>query len=220
MACWQPRRASGISTLVVPPGRGADIDSLGADPLGRNHDGRRASSRYCPGRVPPLKREFPRTSEQTRSARAHQARAVVLALVTLAGCGPEGGAPQQPPKLVFASNAQELGTVEQGEPLQHRFDFRNDGGSALLVDNVKTSCDCAAVVAQPSTVAPGAAGSVAVRCDTDQSHGRVQRSVTVYSNDPAQPVLTLTLGGEVTADAVADPPSLYVGHLRRGERSE
>jgi len=141
-------------------------------------------------------------------------------LVALAGCGPEDGAPQRPPKLAFASSAQELGTVEQGEPLQHRFDFRNDGGSALLIDNVKTSCDCVAVVAQQSTVAPGAAGSVAVRCDTDQSHGRVQRSVTVYSNDPAQPVLTLTLGGEVAVDAVADPPSLYLGHLRRGERSE
>ena len=221
-----------------PTCREADIDSLGADPLGRIHDDLDApmamvarhagagvlvgvaSSRCCRRRALPLNRELRRAREQRRAARAHRAWAVLFALVALAGCGPEGGTPPQPPKLSFASSAQELGTVAQGEPFQHRFEFRNDGGSALVIHNVKTACDCAAALAQESVVAPGASGSIEVRCNSDHSHGRVQRTVTVYSNDPARPVLTLTIGGEVDPDAVADPPALYLGHVRRGQRSE
>ncbi len=59
-----------------------------------------------------------------------------------------------------------------------------------------------------------------MRCDTERAHGPIRPSITVYSNDPAQRVTTLTLAADVTPDVVADPPSLYVGHLRRGERSE
>jgi hypothetical protein len=39
----------------------------------------------------------------------------------------------------------------------------------------------------------------------------------VYSNDPVQPVTTLTLRADVDAEVAADPPQLYVGHVRRGE---
>jgi hypothetical protein len=100
----------------------------------------------------------------------------------------------------------------------HRFDFRNNGGLDLTIDNVRASCTCNAVTAA-KVVPPGGTGGIDVSFDTTDQVGRKARTITVYSNDPGQPVTTLTLAGEVRAVVAADPPQLYVGHLRRGERA-
>jgi hypothetical protein len=57
-------------------------------------------------------------------------------------------------------------------------------------------------------------GTIVVRLDTSRDFGRKTRTITVYSNDPAQPVTTLNLVGEVEAELAADPPALYVGHVQ------
>ena len=53
--------------------------------------------------------------------------------------------------------------------------------------------------------------------DTAHDSGHKTRTITVYSNDPAQPVTNLSLAGEIDAEVAADPPALYVGHLQRGQ---
>jgi len=99
----------------------------------------------------------------------------------------------------------------------HVFTFRNAGGTDLTIDNVRASCDCSGEVDSPRMLSPGDTGGVEVTFDTDGHRGSTTRTVTVYSNDPAQPVTTLTLRGTIVADIIADPPELYVGHLRRGQ---
>jgi hypothetical protein len=56
-----------------------------------------------------------------------------------------------------------------------------------------------------------------VRLDTSRITGRTAKTVSVYTNDPAMPIIALTLTGQVLADLVATPTPLYLGRLRRGQ---
>jgi hypothetical protein len=123
----------------------------------------------------------------------------------------------QSPKIAFESAAPDFGAVDQGTKVTHLFAFRNTGGLELKLDNVRTSCGCTPAASTTAGIPPGASGAIEVTCDTANVFGPQKRTVTVYSNDPAQPVSTLTLSGQVHADAAADPPRVYVGHLGRGQ---
>jgi hypothetical protein len=123
----------------------------------------------------------------------------------------------QAPKITFESVAFDFGAIDQPTKVIHRFAFRNSGGLELKLDNVRTSCGCTAAASTTAGVPPGASGTVDVACDTANAFGPLTETVTVYSNDPTEPVSTLTLSGRVRADAAADPPRLYVGHLGRGQ---
>lgn len=101
--------------------------------------------------------------------------------------------------------------------VRHAFAFRNAGGLDLQIDNLRPSCDCTATAAPVRLLPPGADSAIEVSFDTSDEFGKQTRTITVYSNDPAQPVITLTLRADVDADVAADPPQLYVGHVRRGE---
>jgi hypothetical protein len=121
------------------------------------------------------------------------------------------------PRIAVDEAVYDFGAVEQGTRVTHRYGFRNVGGLALNIDNVRSSCGCTATVASARVLPPGGGAVIEVLFDTAGASGYQSKTVSVYSNDPAQPVATLTLTGRVTADIAADPPQLYVGHLRRGQ---
>ncbi|MBI4516385.1 MAG: DUF1573 domain-containing protein [Deltaproteobacteria bacterium] len=138
-------------------------------------------------------------------------------VATIAACA--SSPPPQPPRLSFAAASYDFGTVEQGAPIEAAFALRNAGGSELSVHHLKSACGCAATLAA-RTVPAGGGGVINVRCDSARASGSISRTVTVYSNDPAQPFATLTLRGTVAAEIAADPPALYLGALRRAERGQ
>jgi len=146
-----------------------------------------------------------------------------LALVTALGAAlagactaPEGGSGRQPPRLAFAATAHDAGRVRQGDAIATAFAFRNAGDLPLVLEPPRVGCDCEAT-ASARTLPPGAEGTIDVRCTAGQTSGPLTRTVTVYANDPGQPATTLALTAEVQPVAIADPPAVYLGHVRRGE---
>ncbi|MBI1817875.1 MAG: DUF1573 domain-containing protein [Deltaproteobacteria bacterium] len=139
-----------------------------------------------------------------------------LALLSLQ-CEPE--ATPRAPHLSFDATVHDFATVEQGTPATHAFSFHNSGGADLIINNLMTASDCTAE-AVPRVVPAGGSGAIQARCDTARLFGTTSRTITVYSNDPAQPVTTLALRGDIAVDVAADPPALYLGHVRRGARAE
>ncbi len=125
--------------------------------------------------------------------------------------------PAAPPKIVFHDTTHDFGRAAQGTTITHSYAFRNAGGLDLTIDNVRASCACTAAAASGRVVPPGGQGAIEASLDTAHDFGRKTRTITVYSNDPAQPVTTLTLVGDVDAEIAADPPELYVGHVTRGQ---
>src|SRR5213078_1183881 len=95
----------------------------------------------------------------------------------------------------------------------------NRGEGVLLIDHVKSSCGCTVAVVSAHEIPIAADGRVTVAVDTARMAGRVNKIVTVYTNDPDNPVVGLTMTGEVSADLLVTPSPLYLGRVRRGDRT-
>lgn len=121
------------------------------------------------------------------------------------------------PRIVFPEPVYDFGTVEQGEQVTKFFRFINQGSRDLRIESVKSSCGCTAAVISADVIPPGREGTISATFDTSRFLGEKVKTITVYSNDPLQPVTTLTLQGEITVEVAADPPQVYFGRLRRGE---
>jgi hypothetical protein len=143
----------------------------------------------------------------------------LAAALWLSGChapGDTARAPVLSPDLAVASAVHDAGRLQAGSPLQHQFTLRNAGGLDLSIDNLRVACDCSATVSA-RIIRPGAQAVVDASCETANAAGAFLRTITVYSNDPAQPVTTLTLRANIDAEVTAIPAQLYVGHCRRGQ---
>jgi hypothetical protein len=122
-----------------------------------------------------------------------------------------------PPKIAFRETTYDFGHAAQGTKVTHTYAFHNGGNLDLSIDNLRTSCDCTVAAMSARIIPPGGDGTIEATFDTAHDSGHKTRTITVYSNDPAHPVTTLSLVGHVDAEVAAEPPALYVGHLRRGQ---
>jgi len=123
------------------------------------------------------------------------------------------------PRLELQERTFDFGTVERGSKIEHTFALPNRGDGVLLIDHVKSSCGCTVAVVSAHEVPSAADARVTVTVDTARMAGRVTKIVTVYTNDPDNPVLPLTMTGQVAADLLLTPTPLYLGHVRRGDRT-
>lgn len=179
---------------------------------------------------------FPLPLHEREKKASHTTLLLTLVLLVCLGCaGPSSGPvavaqfePQSPetassaaptgaaPRIVFAEPVYDFGKVEQGEQVTHMFRFTNQGGQELRIESVKTSCGCTAAVISEDVILPGKEGTISATFDTTHFSGEKAKGITVYSNDPLQPVATLTLQGEITIEVGVEPAQLYLGRVRRG----
>ena len=146
--------------------------------------------------------------------------AVALTATTLAcdAFAPAGTAVRRPPTARFDTTAYDAGSVRQGTPVTYTFTLHNGGDRDLTLDTLRAGCACSAQSLPGRVVPPGGSATIGVRCETGGDRGPTTRTVTVYTNDPAQTVTTLTLTAEVSDGLAAQPRELYVGRVRRGQR--
>jgi hypothetical protein len=137
-------------------------------------------------------------------------------LLLLVSCGRETAPPVAPPHLAFAAPSYDFGRVPQGAPVEHDFAFVNDGGAPLSVTELRVACDATAVLVGPMELPPGGRGTVRARFDTTAAPGTQRRTVTVYSNDPQQRAVLLTLTGTVALEAAAEPAQVFLGTVPAG----
>ena len=146
---------------------------------------------------------------------------LVCCELVFAACAPaqrEASAPAPPPRIAFATSVHDFGAIEQGNAIAHTFAFSNRGGVDLTIDKLRSGCGCEASIDVDRVVPPGATANVRVQCDTKTSSGKQRRTVSIYSNDPVQPVTVVRLVGTVRADATLAPSTFYTGRVHRGER--
>jgi hypothetical protein len=141
---------------------------------------------------------------------------MIVFVLVLGACAEPDTAPLPPPKLAVAQPTYDFGHVLQGTPVEHQFAFTNQGGIELTIMNLRSAPDCAATLVGGGEIAPHASGGVQARFDTDLVHGPQRRTITVYSNDPTQSAVMLTLTGDVALEVAADPPQVYLGVVPPG----
>jgi hypothetical protein len=109
------------------------------------------------------------------------------------------------PRAVFERARQDLGPVPAGGSAEARFPVRNAGAGPLRVVSVHGSCGCLTSGALP-VIAPHASGEIRVAFvpQADWS-GRVEKDLTVRTDDPAQPETRLVLAADVLPLVRIDP---------------
>jgi hypothetical protein len=90
------------------------------------------------------------------------------------------------PEFLFESTVYNFeSAIVEGEIVSHAFDFRNVGGSPLVIRNANASCGCTVPTYSTDSIAPGECGTVEIEFNSRGKGGLVKNSVTLYANtDP------------------------------------
>jgi rhodanese-related sulfurtransferase len=104
-------------------------------------------------------------------------------------------------------------TVQSGSLVTHSFLLTNTGDETLTLSNVRTSCGCTTAALAKRDLPPGESVSVEATVNTKGFHGTVTRTITVSSNDPVTPSITLRIDTTI-ADVAPAPPEIAVADLK------
>lgn len=101
------------------------------------------------------------------------------------------------PKLMLDQNQFDFGKVVEGKLVETKIGFKNTGEAPLEIIDVKTSCGCTAALLSSKKLNPGESGNVRIELDTTGREGKLTRTVTLFTNDPAQANQTITLSANI-----------------------
>jgi hypothetical protein len=111
----------------------------------------------------------------------------------------------------------DFGTVDAGQEASHDFVFTNVGTAPMELSPGMTTCRCTVSLVNATAVPPGESSKVKVTWRPRGELGPYRRTVSIHTNDPERPDVTLTVAGEVTVGLRADPPELVFSGLGLGE---
>lgn len=138
-------------------------------------------------------------------------RATWAMMVVMAGWVAASVALAQP-KIELSETLFDFGTVWQGEPLSKDFTVKNTGDAPLTLD-VETSCGCTTPTKPKSPLGPGESDKLTITYRSDHRKGPANQRVTIKTNDPANPTLTVTVRGEVKPMYSAEPDRVNFGRV-------
>jgi len=105
--------------------------------------------------------------------------------------------PSSKAKIFVPNTAWDWGYMPKGIKVSHTYKIQNVGEDTLKITSVKPSCGCTSAPLKKNNLAPGEIVDLEVSFDSKNMMGKVNKSVTVSSNDPASPSLALTFSANV-----------------------
>lgn len=124
------------------------------------------------------------------------------------------------PKLVAEAPDFNFGQVFAGQKVEHTFTFLNQGDAPLEIEQVRSSCGCTAALVSARSIPPGESGEIRTTFDSSRFRGNVLKTVTLYSNDPAQRTAQFQLRGIVRQEILPAPERISLGTLTPGASRE
>lgn len=115
------------------------------------------------------------------------------------------------PKLVLQQTSYDFGDIKQGEKVSHIFVLSNSGGDLLTISNVTASCGCTAAAPEKNELAPGESTNLTVSFNSSGRRGKQNKTVRIFSNDPQNPEMVLTITGIVVlpGETSSGSPLIY-----------
>lgn len=101
------------------------------------------------------------------------------------------------PVASFEKKTIDFGDIKPGDKANCDFVLKNNGKNNLIIRKTKASCGCTAVALGESTILPGKETTIRATFDSNGKSGRQYKSVTVITNDPANPEHVLTISGNI-----------------------
>jgi uncharacterized protein DUF1573 len=102
------------------------------------------------------------------------------------------------PVMSFAEQQFDFGTIQQGDVVEHVFEFTNTGNTNLVIANAVGSCGCTVPEYPEAPVAPGESGEIIVKFNSAGKSGRQTKTVTITTNT-TKGTETLTIKANITA---------------------
>ncbi len=120
------------------------------------------------------------------------------------------------PKIQFDTLTYSFHTVNLNQKVTYNFKFKNVGTADLVIKDIKTSCDCAAVENIHRPVPPNGEGEIIATLSTGSTVEDKNESIFVYSNVPKQPPVELKLYAQVVSEITIIPSELVFSDLSFG----
>jgi rhodanese-related sulfurtransferase len=105
------------------------------------------------------------------------------------------------PTIYVAEPVYNFGSVSDGFAIIHTFVLENRGDQALTILSITAQCGCTTTgLRTPHTIDPGDSVELEARVNTVSFGGHtISKTISVNSNDPETPRLTLEIAGQVIA---------------------
>ncbi len=97
------------------------------------------------------------------------------------------------PKLKPDSSLVDFGRIKSGTLGQQELTLKNTGKKELIIRSLQPNCSCVNASVDQMTLKPGAVAKLKIVFNTQGRKDTQQKSLTIYSNDPQNPVQRITL---------------------------
>jgi hypothetical protein len=101
------------------------------------------------------------------------------------------------PILNFETYEVDLGSIRNGVDVVRSIKFRNKGKKELLIRYAQSNCNCLINKVSKLSVLPNEWAAIELRFDPTGREGLQNKAVTIYSNDPVNPVQRITVKGVI-----------------------
>jgi len=115
--------------------------------------------------------------------------AAAVGLLALSATAPAQGTP----KIQFDQTVFDFGKTSEVATVAGIFKFKNTGDGILKVEPPKPSCGCTAAEVRPNTLPPGTTGEIPFTLNLGFYRGNIEKHISVRSNDPQTPEVSLTI---------------------------
>jgi hypothetical protein len=100
--------------------------------------------------------------------------------------------------LQFDVKSHDFGTLEESMKFAyHRFEFKNAGNTPVKINRAESSCGCTVPTWSKDSIGPGETGFIEAKYETTNRIGQFDKTITMYTNSPIQPITYLTIKGNV-----------------------
>ncbi len=120
------------------------------------------------------------------------------------------------PKLQFDKTVYDFGTTSLVDSVTGTFTFQNTGAGDLKIEKPQPSCGCTIASVKPDSLKPGEKGELVFTVRVAGQRGPLEKHITVPSNDPLTPKVSLSIKAEMKQVLDVTPPNIQLGNIRQG----
>ena len=101
------------------------------------------------------------------------------------------------PQLRVQYSTLDFGRLKPNTASVREIQFYNTGKKDLDIKSLQGNCTCVTASAEKTKIKPGESSSIKISLNPQDRKGSLQKAVTIYSNDPQNPVQRITFSGYV-----------------------